>query len=227
MIRTLLAAALVCVAGPLSAASITIGTQGSLGAWNLFPFSPDPGENRFQQVWDASNFAGLGKIEITGVNFKLRDGTQNAPKGTFDMSFSTTGVAVNGLNTDQSQAGFDSNLGADNAGFATNSYDGEAVSGYLTFNGSYVYDSTMGNLLMDLQISDIVANYWGPAVASTSNSGGLFSRSHNFGTGFNNYGAVVTFDYEPVSEVPLPASALLLVAGLGAFGLTRRRQKAA
>lgn len=227
MMKSLLAAALICVAGPLSAASITIGTQDKFGGWNVFPFSPGAGEDRFQQVWDASNFAGLGKIEITGVNFRLRGGTQNGPKGTFAMSMSTTGVAVNALNTDQTEAGFDSNLGADNSAFATNAYDGGSVSGFLTFNGSYTYDSTMGNLLMDLEISDIVASHWGPAVASTSASGGLFSRSHNLGSGFENYGAVVTLDYEPVSEVPLPASALLLMAGVGALGLTRRRRNAA
>ena len=121
MIRTLLAAALACVAGPLSAASITIGTQDNFGGWNVFPFSPDPGEDRFQQVWDASNFAGLGPDRDHGRELSsCGTGRRTRRRARFDMSFSTTGVGVNGLNTDQSQAGFDSNLGADNAGFATN-----------------------------------------------------------------------------------------------------------
>ncbi|MEM7720493.1 MAG: VPLPA-CTERM sorting domain-containing protein [Pseudomonadota bacterium] len=224
MIRSLLAAALICAAAPLSAASLTIGTQQN---YNVFPFSPSPGEDRYQQVWDAGNFDGLGPIEITNISFELYGNNRRGPLGTFAMSFSTTDVAVNALNTDQTDAGFDSNLGSDNADFATNAYVGGRVGNSLTFSGSYFYDSALGNLLMDIQVSDFSSFFWGPAAAATSNSGGLFSRSHNYGSGFENYGLIATFEYEEVTPVPLPAGAALMLTALGAIGVAGQRRRTA
>lgn len=220
MLRTLLIAALLCAGSSASAATLTIGVQQN---YNIFPFSPRSSATRYQQVWDASSFAGLGRIEITGVSFELASFARNAPTATYDLSFSATSAAVNGLDTSKTATGFDSNLGADNSLFNTTVFNGGAITGPLSFGGSFIYDPTAGNLLLDMAISDITGSGFA-AIAATSNSGGLFSRSHDFGSGFANYGAIATFEYNEISEVPLPASVLLLGLGMAALGFAGRKR---
>ena len=225
MFRALMIAALLCIGTQASAATLTVGTRIHD---NAFPFSPRPGATRYQQVWDSSIFERIGAVEITKISFELSSWARTAPDATFDLSFSTTRAGVNGLNTDGSEAGFDSNLGADNALFNRTVFNGEAVSGTLDFAGSFIFDPTYGNLILDMQISDVGSYYMGPAVAATNNAAGLFSRSHNYGSGFENYGAIATFEYNEISEVPLPASAAFLGFGALALGFaTRKRRKSA
>ena len=222
MFRALMIAALLCIGTGASAATLTIGTKLHN---NSFPFSPRPGADRYQQVWDGSIFQRIGKVEITSISFELSRWSRRAPMATFDLSFSTTGAGVDALNTDGTEAGFDSNLGADTAHFNRTVFRGERIRHTLDFAGSFIFDPSFGNLILDMRISNVGRYYSGPAIAATHRAGGLFSRSHNFGSGFEGYGAIATFEYNEISEVPLPASAAFLGFGALALGFAARKRR--
>ena len=124
--------------------------------------------------------------------------------------FISTGV--NGVNTIDNNA-FDDNLGADNIR-VVNTTLGGAVSGNLTlsFSEAFAYDPTAGDLLIDMQF----ANQSGGAGSfqEHSNNGGIMSRAHNFGSGFDNRGLVTEFLLGDANPVPAPATWALVALGL-------------
>lgn len=203
--------------GPLSAQLIGTNTGP-----NCFPFGC-PSGTRYQQVYAASNFASAFYINSFSF-FNSTDQDDYLVSGMFKFYLSTTSKAVDALSTD-----FDSNRGLDNTLFATYTLTGGLVPGGLTFFGTpFLYNPASGNLLIDMVITDISNPHASVNLdAMARDAGGLFSRMHDFGSGFAGYGLVTEFNGTPTNVVPEPSTVFLLGTGLILLGVPawRRRRK--
>jgi hypothetical protein len=201
--------------GFASADPLTIGLPADTASGNCFPFGCGPGD-RYQQVYSSSEFPtslSIGMIEF----FHTVTPGGNLNSGTYTFYFSTTTTSVDGLDTTV----FDNNLGPDNQLFGVFVLTGGAAPSVLPFSGtSFSYDPTLGNLLLDIQISGISSgnSYFD---ARNGTAGGVFSRAHNFGSGFSGYGLVTRFSSG--TSVPEPSTLLLLGLGLAGVGLLHKR----
>ena len=185
---------------------------------------------RYQQAYGASLFSGL--TEIRGIDFTASNG------GTWSENeyAVTLSTAVNGVN--QLVANFDANTGSDAALFETKSFSGSVAAGGLVgFSGSFNYDPTQGDLLVDIHRITGSQQSMSLNYVYGENTLNEFSRLYSFddlGTGYvgNNYGNVTTFTTGEgfagqVSAVPVPAAAWLFGSGLlGLVGIARRKTRA-
>jgi hypothetical protein len=90
------------------------------------------------------------------------------------------------------------------------------------------YNPNLGNLLMDIKIPGGVSpNSNGPSFEARSGTAdGIFSRLHNFGTGFEGWGLVTQFETASQSMVPEPSSlAIFALGGIGMIGIGQRRKR--
>lgn len=191
---------------PCSADSIVIGHLSGANA-NSFPFGgpyqSNPG-TRFQQAYAASDFAGLGPLSISSIDF-FRANTGLFAAGTYSFYFSTISAGIDSL----SDSDFNSNLGSDNTLFATVNLSGSAPS-ELTINGNpFTYNPAAGNLLLDIIISP-GGQHGSAGFATDPDEVGVFSRYHDFGSANIGWGLVTEFDYTVVPEPSISA-----LAGLG------------
>lgn len=207
-------AGLLAAFGANAGGVITIGAPGSGG--NSFPFGSGFGTHTYQQVYAASNFA--GPISISDIEFFLNS-PGNLDTGTFSLYLSTTSKAVNGLDT----SNFANNLGGDNALFGTFTLGGTAPSTLVFNGGPFNYDPANGNLLLDVE-ANITQSGSSFFDARNGDAAGLFSRAHNYGSAFENWGLVTAFSYGD-AQVPEPASLLLCSLGLAGLAAARRRQQ--
>jgi len=125
-----------------------IGLPSSPGG-NAFPFGGSITENptRYQQVYSGTAFS--GPISIGTIQF-FRELAGDLVSGTFTLGLSTTSVAVDALDT----VNFDNNLGPDSQFFGSQVLPGGPAPSVLSFTGAaFYYDPTLGNLLLDIQIS--------------------------------------------------------------------------
>lgn len=174
---------------------------------------------RYQQIYSAATF-GTQAIDISSVSFfAYQSGTSNA---SFRMTISTAAATeAAGLNTT-----FASNVGADAAVFATTSFGSITANQLLSFNGSFTYDPTMGDLLIDIE--------------RVSGSAGLpylwasfetdYQRAYSFGSNTmadaanqSGYGNRTQFAYDLAQQVPEPSALALVAIGLLGAAAARRR----
>jgi hypothetical protein len=233
-------ALIVLIAWPVPVTAAVVVVPNSLAAvegGSAIAAGPDV---RFQQVHGASQFAGLGVIEITGLALRPEAafGPDTVPN--LRVHLSTTAKAPDGLSTT-----FADNVGLDETIVFNGAWtrSSAAIPGpggtrafdiILPFTTSFIYDPAQGNLLMDFidtngfgspSFFPLVDAYF--AIGASSIAGGP-----NASTGFVVNGGVVTqFTFQPAvvpdpAAVPEPSSWILF--GLGGAGLltsVRRRRR--
>jgi hypothetical protein len=218
MKKTIVFCVMLALATQVTAApTVTIGLPAS-GA-NVFPFCDSwftaPNPTRYQQVYSSAAFS--APIDIGTISF-FRGVSGDLASGTFTLSFSTTSAAVDALDT----VNFDNNLGPVNQLFIVQVLAGGPAPDVLSFTGTpYHYDPALGNLLLDIQISGFSGSIGDPAgyLSRNGNAGGLFSRAHDFDSGFEGYGLVTAFE-----PIPAPGAILLGSIGVGVVSWLRRRR---
>jgi hypothetical protein len=217
----LLGAAFLAFAGP--AGAVIIGQPADAGVGNCFPFGctdrdGTPG-TRYQQVYDSAQFS--GSLLIDTISFFDAGFSGNLNSGTYTLSLSTTTQPVNALDL----VTFDNNLGSDNQTFTVSVLAGGPVPSVLSFSGTpFLYNPGLGNLLLDVQIAGI-AHSGGESFfeCRCGTAAGIFSRAHDFGSGFDDFGLVTEFEGSPVPE---PTTVGLLGLGLITGAVRRRRTRA-
>lgn len=225
LVVALSAGALLCQAG------VIIGNPTDPSG-NCFPFGcviPGFSSTTYQQVYASSGFS--GPIDIFSVGFfhtQVGLGTGLYNGGTFAISFSTTTKPVNGLDT----VTFANNIGADNQAFTSVTLSGLAPNGEIIFDGTaFDYNPANGNLLMSISVTGPLADHDSSGDLfldeRVGTAAGAFSRAHDFGDGFENFGLVTEFnplEVTPGGAVPEPPTFLLLGGGLVAILASRRKR---
>ncbi len=205
------------LASAAAATPLTIGT-GTGG--NAFPFGGSFNANptTYQQVYASSSF-GTSPVKITGISFVLQSGSVSS--GTYSLSLSTTSKAVDGLDTSV----FANNIGGDNTWIYSGTLAGQLSGGVLSFSfAPFTYKPSTGNLLLDVNVSGVPSGFSGFFLANNGDAGGLFSRAHDFGSQFDEWGLQTTFEVGP--GVPEPGVWLMMIGGFGLVGVTLRARKA-
>ena len=174
-------------------ASVLVGAPGDPSSGQRTPFGspavPGAPGTIYQQVYNSNNF--LTPITITGLTFFAT----NFPLTTitdadYTIHLSTTALTVD-LNNAQS---FDGNLGTDNTLFFSGHLGGATGPSFTISGNGFAYNPALGNLLVDIRLSNIGTRGTGAMDARTGTAGTIFSRLQNFGQGSVSYGLVTQFE---------------------------------
>lgn len=211
-------AALTAIATPAGAA-ITVGNDDS---GNCYPFGCGAydGLTEYQEVYMASAFP--GPLSFSSVSFG-----QNSPglmdSATYTVSFYLTSATVTTLSSDLS-----SNEGTLLGTLGTFTLGG-AMPAVLTLNGTAInYNPSMGNLLMDVVISDPTAYNGYESFFNADYTQVNVARAWN-STTYGNFSAedgALQTTFGSVPESSTWAMMLLGFVGLGFVGYRRTRKAA-
>lgn len=207
-----------------NAQALVIGTAAA-NTGNCYPFGCSGGWTpTYQQVYGASAFSGA--ISISALSFyhtQYNNGSQTPNTGTYTFQLSTTSASVDGLSATAAN-----NLGADNMTVFTGALPTNVPFGSrmdVILDSVFNYDPTLGNLLLSVSGSGLASGgsviYFDMATSSTDQMSRLYSSStatNALVTGFNEADA-------GNNRVSLPATMSLLVLGLVAAGVQRRKRK--
>lgn len=216
-------AAMTAFAAPASALTV-----GAASAGNCYPFScgPTDGVTEWQQVYASSAFPGA--LSFSAVSFTQFTGYipgPNMDSATYAVSFYLTSATVTSLSSSLA-----SNEGASLGLLGTFTLGGPQPS-VLTLNGANIsYDPSLGNLLMDVVISNPTVIY--PSYQNFFNADyvqAVTARAWN-STGYGDFGASsggLQTTFGAVPEASTWAMMLAGFAGLGMVGYRRRKALAA
>ncbi|MEM1153686.1 MAG: hypothetical protein AAGI44_06065 [Pseudomonadota bacterium] len=219
--RGVLLGLLICMSMNLQAGPITV-TVGNANELDGIPFVSG---SRYQQVYDASNFATSFLIDT--IDFFLADGQSDESLisgATYWVRLSTTSASTNTLDTN-----FDNNRGADETEFLVINEDlKDRLSGnLLRYNvNPFLYDPAAGSLLIEFQFIAfgtpifVLPSLFEFELGSTTTTrlsdtfeGGTLGCLDDAGAPLN-CGLVTRFSGEMLGRVPTPSTALLLLLGL-------------
>lgn len=219
-----LAKSVVLAIGMLAAASANADvTVGVANANNCFPFgcnfgTPTVGQSYdYLQIFSASAFGSKTTFDSIAFFNTLIPGGKPA-NGTYDVTFSTTTAALG--------SSYGAIPLANTSTFFDGSVSGSAGSKFTIDGSSYTYDPKMGNLVMEVVVTNQDAGFFGAQAAD--GSGDYMSRAFqitNMGSGFiggDQIGLVTEFG--TTSAIPESSNAALLLIGLAAVGGGLRRQ---
>jgi hypothetical protein len=200
--------------------ALIVGTPDTPG--NGFPFGSSVG-TRYQQAFAASNFS--GPVTITGINFFAENTptnlTRNYTGATYSLSLSTTPLGVNTINE---FSNFNANLGVDNQFFVSRTLTG-TIDAILNFSGvAFSYDPGQGDLLIDMVISG-VASSTSAQFQEDRGNGGIMSKAHDFGAGFDDRGLVTEFLFDENSLISAPPTMVLFGVAFLSSAVFRRRRR--
>lgn len=174
---------------------------------------------RYQQIYSAASF-GTQEIDISSVSFfAYQSGTSNA---SFRMTISTAAATeAAGLSTT-----FASNVGTDAVVFATTSFGSIVANQLISFNGTFTYDPTMGDLLIDIE--RVSGSSGLPYLWAANDTG--YQRAYSFHSNTiadaanqGGYGNRTQFTYDLSQQVPEPSALALVAVGLLGAAAARRR----
>ena len=214
-------------AAPAFAADLTVGTpQPNYG--NCWPFScgASDGLGWYQEIYNGSAFSGA--VRISGASFTeafSRNGTNSIDSASYDISFYLSSKNTATITGDR--AGNETQLLAD---WGTFTIGGALTGGKLSFGGrSFVYDPSMGSLLMDVTVHDATHTVGENTFFQEDAGTGSIARivgDDTGGYGPYNQALVTTFN---AGAVPEPASWALMLGGFGLVGgaMPRRAAKVA
>jgi hypothetical protein len=200
-------------------AGVIVGTA-DVGSGNCFPFGC--AGTIYQQVYAPSDFSGT--IDITNLSFfrtQFGLATNTITNATYTIKLSYSANAVDALDTTT----FSNNVGAGQVTFGTYALSGVTAGNELTFvdnNSDFVYNPLNGPLLVEIDLSSVGTLGNSYLDAMEGDAGGLFSRAHNFGAEFSDWGLVTGFDVG--GTVPEPATLALSGGGVLAIAFLRRRR---
>lgn len=197
------------------ASSLVIGSND--GA-NCYPFScgASDGLTTYQEIYSSNEFS--GQVRIDGVKFFQASGGL-MDSANYTLKFSYTPRSVGSLDATNP----DNNIGSGLQIFGNYTLSGMMPS-VLQFTAGtpFIYDSSNGNLLMTVVISNLIESHNYESSFQADFTGLTTSRAY-FPSGAAELGALVTeFDLSPVnpSTVPIPGSFWLVgsaLAGLAKF----------
>lgn len=225
-VRFSLSAALLAASALFAPASaqVTVGTA-EPGTGNCYPIGCNEGLTRYQQVYSSTAFAGVTSISaFTYFHTQYQPGIGFYSAGTYNFSFGYTSMAVNGLS-----GNLNANVTSPQTLFATLIIAPGTSSAPSTFtvngNAAFNYDPTLGNLLMDVTIDNVVSQ--NSTYLDVDESGSSTSRA--FGMGGDGTadasGLVTRFETGTTTVTPEPASFAMVGVGMLGLGLIARRRK--
>lgn len=214
---------------------VTVGTPGA-GQGTTYPFGQSAGYTKFQQFLDASYFSNA--MNVNSVTFYRTTGTTGTfQQGTFNLYLNTTSTTL---------ANYSFNNPGANEVLANRTLIGTVVIPNATFTaptltftglGQYMYNPSMGNLLIDVDFTPIGSQFaQGRATFDTfsdpvGNQSTLLATASDPNIPFGNTassrgrGLVATFGVAADTVVPEPSSVVLMSAGLAGLLVAARRKK--
>ncbi len=188
---------------------------------------------RYQQVFAGSTFG--GPVRISGIAFRPDENPRAGFMDRLDfrvaVSLSTTSGSEDNLSTDLS-----ANVGADvatvfdgamtfDSGFVDAGGGTLAFDLAIPFATSFLYDPSMGNLLLEMRVDTDVDSLLTLDAGFVEGDGtsriySTLPNRYDNGDSYDTVGLVTRFEVEAVPE-PGTVAAL----GLGALGLLRRRRR--